>query len=245
MNRSIRRLVCALGACLVGVFAASARAGTFTDNFTPAPSPLWNNYFGNWTASSGEYFAQDADNNPLATSQLPFAVGDFSMTVTANNLTDGGIWIHGDGTNQNGILLVLGGNGYGQGVRGGNAGDSIYWATVTNGTGSSSTFDEVDGEFVPGDTYTITVTGAGDVYSAYVNGGSTPVTQFVTSSFATGQIGLYDDQPNLNSGGSGPSMTFSNFSLTASSVPEPTSIALLGVATTALLARSRSRASRF
>ena len=209
--------------------AIPTHAGTFSDDFTPAPSPLWNNYAGNWTAVDGQYYAQSANNNPLTSTQLPFVMGDFTATVTVDNLTDGGIWIDADGTNQNGILLVLGGNNYGQGGRGGDAGTSIYWTTLTNGGGSSSIFGEATNVFTPGDNYTITVTGVGDIYSAYINGASTPTTTFTTSSFATGQIGLYDDQPNTGAGGSGPPMTFSNFSVTASSVPEPSTL-ILGIA---------------
>ena len=48
----------------------------------------------------------------------------------------------------------------------------------------------------------------------------------MTGSFATGQIGLYDDQPNTGAGGFGPPMTFSNFSVMASNVPEPSTFML-------------------
>ena len=53
------------------------------------------------------------------------------------------------------LLLVLEGNGYGNGVRGGNAGSSIYWADSSN---PGATLNKVTGVFTPGNTYTITVT---------------------------------------------------------------------------------------
>ena len=160
-ERTAMLVIAAVGLCL-----GTTRAVTFSDGFVPAPSSLWNNYAGNWTAVDGQYYAQNANNNPLTSTQLPFVMGDFTATVTVDNLTDGGIWIHADGTNQNGILLVLGGNNYGQGGRGGDAGSSIYWTTLTNGGGSSGIFGEATNVFTPGDNYTITVTGVGDIYSA-------------------------------------------------------------------------------
>lgn len=200
------------------LLSGTAATTTFTDAFTPAPSAQWNDYAGNWTASNGAYYAQTANNNPLTATDLPFNVDNFSLTVTANNLTDGGIWIHSDGTNSNGILLVLGGGGYGQGIRSAPAGTSLYWHTVTDGTVSTQT-NEVDGVFTTGDNYTITVTGTGDTYSAYVDGSTTPATTFTTSAFPSGQVGLYDDQPNVAAGGSGSPLTFSDFSLTYAGAP--------------------------
>jgi len=84
---------------------------TFTDNFSP-PSSLWSNSIGNWTAVDGKYFAQAPSNNPETYSGLPFVFtnSNFSLTVTINNLRDEGIWLDTDGSRDNGILLVLGGN---------------------------------------------------------------------------------------------------------------------------------------
>ena len=88
-------------------------AFTFTDNFSP-PSTLWSNSTGNWTSSGGTYYAQSPSNNPDTYSGLPFVFNNnFLLTVTVNGLSDGGIWLDTDGSINNGVLLVLGGNGFG------------------------------------------------------------------------------------------------------------------------------------
>jgi len=205
-------------AAIFAFFSVSLHAQLFTDNFCNGASPLWNNYSGSWTTSGCTYFATIPNNSPSATTEVPFELTDYTVTVTVNSLADGGIWNRSDGTNQNGILLVLGGNGYGQGNRGGNAGKSIYWHIVQNGVASVPQ-SEVDGVFTPGQTYTITVRVSGNTYSAYINGSSTPVTTLVNSTFASGRVGLYDDQPNTTTGtGSGDPTTFSNLILNAASL---------------------------
>jgi hypothetical protein len=143
-------------------------AATFWDNFSP-PSPLWSNSVGNWTASSGQYFAQNPNNSPLTYSGLPydFTNSNLSVTVTVNALGDGGIWLDTDGTNQNGILLVLGGNGYGQGSRGATAGNEAYWHVVQNGSVNGGNEVVGSGVFTPGGTYTVTVLVNGDTYEAF------------------------------------------------------------------------------
>ena len=226
---------------LVFCFArvSAATPVSFTDTFTPAASAQWNNYTGNWTATGGQYAAQVPNNNPLAVSQLPYDVTDASVTVTVNNLGDGGILLHSDGTNQNGVLLVLGGAGYGQGQRGGAAGNAIYWSTITSGNATGNN-NEVNGVFTPGQTYTLTATVVGNTYSAYINGSNTPITTFTTSAFPHGTVGLYDDQPNTTTGsGSGPAQTFSNFSLTGTLVPEPATLSLAALSSLALFHRRK------
>lgn len=210
-----------LGAIISAVFLASglsSKAATvsFTDNFTPSASPLWNNYAGNWATSNGQYYAQQPNNSPSTFTGLPYELTNYTLTVTINNLGDAGIWLRGNGSNQivgsspaNGILLIIGGGGYGQGTRGGAAGTSLYWVTPEGGS-----VNQVQGVFTPGGTYTITVTVNGNVYSVYINGSSTPATTLVNSDFTYGQVGLYDDQPNtITASGSGPPTTFSGFSL--------------------------------
>ncbi|MDQ2842493.1 MAG: hypothetical protein M3Y72_15890 [Acidobacteriota bacterium] len=245
-----------LALVLVGAAALPASAATvsFSDNFTPSPSPLWNNYAGNWTDTSGQYYAQAPNNNPSTYSGLPYQVTDYTLTVTLNNLGDARIWVRGNGTDQlsgsstdaNGIALILGGNGYGQGNRVGNADTSVYW--VAPGMGSA--VNELKGVFTPGDAYTIRVTAVGDTFSAYVNNSSTPVTTLVDSSFAYGKVGLYDDQPNgLTRSGFGPPTTFSNFSLQGTvysiATPEPASLllAIAGVARATLISRRKAHRS--
>jgi MYXO-CTERM domain-containing protein len=226
-------------ATLAAAAAASAHAATFTDSLTPA-SPLWNNFAGGWTSTASGYAATTPNNNPFAETALPFQVGDLSLSVNVTNLTDGGIFLHSDGTNQNGVLLILGGEGFGNGTRGGSAGNSIYWHIVQNGS-ASGPMNEFTGVFTPGNNYSIQVTVTGNVYAAFINGSLTPATTLTTALFPTGQVGLYDNQPNVTTAsGSGAPMDFTNFSLTAANAPEPASLGLLGLG--ALLLHRRRRA---
>jgi hypothetical protein len=235
-GRAIRSYVVGALAAAV-IYARPAHAFTFTDNFNPSASSDWSNSTGNWTASSGDYYAQEPNNGPLANSFLTFDLSNasFVLTTTVNALGDGGIWLDSDGTGQNGILLVLGGGGYGNGARGGPAGTEAYWHIVTGGSFSSPQ-DEVDGVFTPGDTYTISVVVDGDSYAAYsdpdgnFDGGSVLLTTLTDSTFSSGEVGLYDNQPNTTTGsGSGAPTTFSDFSVQGQLVPEPSSMLLIAV----------------
>jgi hypothetical protein len=147
--------------------------------------------------------------------------------VTVNAVGDGGIWLDSDGTNQNGILLVLGGDGYRQGSRGGDAGNSAYWHVVTGGVPGPE-LDMTSGVFTPGGTYTVTVFVNGDTYEAFkdpdgifdVN--SVLLTTLVDNTFSSGYVGLYDDQPNILTGsGYGSPTTFSNFTVDGSLATTP------------------------
>ena len=119
--------------------------------------------------------------------------------MTVNGLSDGGIWLDSNGTENNGVLLVLGGNGYGLGARGGGAGNSVYWTLGTNiGEFDSPFYNEVQNVFTPGGTYTITVLVNGDTYEAFkdpdgvFDANSVLLTTLVNSTFSSGHVGLYD-----------------------------------------------------
>jgi len=226
-------------ALLVWVKPAWAGSVTFTDNFSP-PSALWSNSTGNWTATSGDYFAQIPNNNPAAVTILPFDLTSYTLQATVNGSGDGGILARTNATDTQYVLLVLGGEGYGQGVRGGNAGNSIYWADSNN---PSATLNLVTGVFTPGNTYTIKVTAVGDTYSAFINGVlTTTITDTVGGS--DGGVGLYDDQPNTTTGsGFGTPTTFSNFSLQGTTVPEPSTIGLLATGFVLWMVYHRGRVS--
>lgn len=237
-----RWMMLGLAAFVLASVPAAARAASlsFSDDFTPVASPLWSDSSGNWTASNGDYYAQVPNNNPMADTSLPFDfTNNLQLTVTVNALGDAGIsFDSGD------VLLVLGGEGYGQGSRGGAAGNSAYWATPGN-----SVQDLVTGVFTPGNTYTITVTINGDTYTAYndpngaFDASSTVLTTLTSSAFTHGQVDLYDDQPNTTTGsGFGPPTSFSNFNVSGTlttTTPEPSSCILLGVALVLLAVAQR------
>jgi hypothetical protein len=154
----LRVLTIAVAGLLFVACSTGAMALTFTDNFSPASS-LWSNSTGNWTSSGGTYYAQAPSNGPDTYSGLPFVFtnsNNFLVTVTVNGLSDGGIWLDTDGSINNAILLVLGGNGYGFGSGSSGAGNSIYWHIDQNGA-QSAPMAEVQGVFTPGRTYTVSV----------------------------------------------------------------------------------------
>jgi hypothetical protein len=211
------------------IIIGTASGGTsFSDTFSP-PSSQWRNSIGNWTASGGDYFAQSPNNNPPTYTALPYDLSNtnLSLTVTVNALADGGIWLDTDGTNKNGVPLVLGGGSYGEGQRGGAAGNSAYWDVATNGS-FSNPLDEVSGVFTPGNTYTITVIVNGNTYTAYndpdghFDQNSTVLTTLVDNTYSHGEVGLYDNQPGP--GGSGTPTSFSNFSVSNSGVAPLTNL---------------------
>jgi hypothetical protein len=203
---------------------------TFTDSFSPA-STLWSDSIGNWTSVGGNYYALAPSNGPLTYSGLPFNFlnsDTFSITVTINSLRDEGIWLDTDGTNQNGILLVLGGNAQ--------QGNWAYWHVVQNG-GLSAPLDVNTSAFVPDLTYTVTVVVNGNTYQAYndpdgvFDSNSVLLTTLVDNTYTHGQVGLYDFYP---------ATSFSNFSV--SNVNQaPTAVALANA--TASIAENTSTAS--
>jgi hypothetical protein len=172
----------------------SVRADTiFTDNFNSGASPLWGNQSGNWSAAGGVYNAQAPNNNPSTYSSLPFNLTDFTVNVDVNQVSDGGIRLHSDAPGLNGIVLVTGGNDWGRGGIGPSAGTSLYSHVITNGVVSPK-LDEAFNVFTPGQNYHLTVDVVGNTYEAFVNG--VLETTLVDNTFASGEVGLYDDSPH-------------------------------------------------
>ncbi len=181
----------------------------FYDNFDSGASSLWGNEVGSWSASGGAYGATSPSSDPLATSTLPFDLTDFSLDVDVNQVGDGGIWLRSSSNGQNGVLLVIGGGGWGAGETAYPAGTSLYFLTVQDGEMSGPS-GEIDGVFSdPGvqDTH-IHVDVSGDVYTVYAEGQTTSMT---TDLFSDGRVGLYDNSS---------AQTFDNFQLTSSTLQE-------------------------
>ena len=198
---------------------AVASTVTFTNDFSP-PSALWSNSSGNWTASGGKYFAQAPSNNPDTYTGLPFDFtnSNFSLTVTINSLRDEGIWLDSDGTINNAVLLVLGGNAQ--------QGNWAYWHLDQNGV-QSSPLNVNRNAFTPDLTYTVTVLVNGSTYQAFndpdghFDANSALLTTLVDSTFSHGMAGLYQF--------SGGATSFSNFSVTGevTGIPELSTCAMM------------------
>lgn len=193
-------------AALFGFVGVGHAQVIFSDNFTSGSAAAWGNEVGNWTATGGVYFPTSPNNSPPTYTSVPFSLTDFSVTVTINQLSDGGIWLR-SADNGNGILLVTGGNG--------RTGTGLYWHEIQNG-GVGPARNEVSGLFVNGvSNATIRVDVVGSTFSAYVNGAVTPATVLTSTLFSSGKVGLYGFS----------AQTFDNFSIVA--VPEPGTAALL------------------
>ena len=193
-----------LGILLTTVAAPSANAiPLFFDDFTTGPSASWGNESGNWTALAGVYYAQNPSNFPNARSLVAgLALTDFSVDVDVNSGADGGIWLRAANTSTSvgatGVLLVW-------------AHGNIYWHVVTSGGyGSSLSL----ASFAAGN-FSLHVDVQGNVFSAFVNGSATPITTLTSSTFTSGQAGLYDNNAN---------QTFDNFQISA--VPLPAALPL-------------------
>ena len=197
-----RNILVVTGLLMLGTAAGDAATLTYTDNFSPA-SPLWSNSIGDWTSGGGQYNAQAPSNSPETYSGLPFdfANSNFSLTVTVNGLKDGSIWLNTDGTRDNGILFVAGGNGQ--------TGNQAYWHIFQNG-GRSNQLAINFNAFTPDLTYTLTILISGNTYRAYrdpngiFDASSVLLTTLVDNTYSHGRVGLYDFFPTT---------TFSNFSV--------------------------------
>jgi hypothetical protein len=202
-TRGLKRPSLFLAAFLTALSVAGQTI-IFSDNFNSGPSPLWNNLRGDWVGSNGVYFAELPSNSPLTYSAVPFTLTDCSVDLDINGVGDGGIWLRSDAAGENGILLVTGGNSYGAGVRGGDAGTSLYWHRVLNNQYSGPLNEAYNVFTNPGvENVHLTVRVSGDVYSAFVNGSTNAATSLTDSTYPSGRVGLYDFS----------SQTFDNFTI--------------------------------
>ncbi|HUB25105.1 MAG TPA: LamG-like jellyroll fold domain-containing protein [Tepidisphaeraceae bacterium] len=200
---------------------ANADNVIFQDSFDGPPSTQWSNSVGDWTTSNGCYFATQPRGRPATYTGLPFDLTDFTVDVDIKNVGDGGLWLRSDGSDQNGVLLVTGGLGYGDGQRGNGAGGALYWHVYQNGR-HADPISVANGVFVPDTNCHIHVVVRGDHYAAFINGATTPASEFVDDTYSHGQVGLYDNQPSIG-GGSGERQMFANFTLSRLTPADTTS----------------------
>jgi hypothetical protein len=180
----------------------------FTDNFDTGASSLWSNLRGAWFSANGVYDASQPQNVPPTFTGLPFILQNFAVDVDINQVADGGIWLRCDASGTNGVLLVTGGNGWGSGNRGGNAGRSLYWHVITPANWSSppilnEAFNVIANPGV--DNVHLRVEVVGNLYSVFVNGSTNATTSLLetNNTYSSGHVGLYDFS----------SQTFDNFVL--------------------------------
>lgn len=188
----------------------------FFDDFDAGESALWDGSNGAWDAAGGVYNAALPNHAPVTQALLPFEFDGASLQidVDVNSLADGGIWMNTDGTNQNGMLLVLGGLGYGP-TGGASGGHALYWHPIVNG--GFGLLGQVDNVFTTLEDYHITVKVTGSLYEAYVDGDL--ISSINYAGFSGGRVGLYDEWST---------MTFDNFRVQgATVVPEPAAWALM------------------
>ena len=168
----------------------------FTDNFDSGASPMWSNLRGNWFAASGVYQAANPQNNPPTFTGLPFVLQNFAIDVDINQVADGGFWLRCDPTGTNGVVLVTGGNGWGAGNRGGNAGRSLYWHVITAANyNNPPKLNEVVGVFNPSvDNVHLRVEVVSNTYSVFLNGSTNATTTLIETNniYSMGHVGLYD-----------------------------------------------------
>jgi hypothetical protein len=178
--------------------SASALAQVIlTDTFDSGVSPAWSNLRGNWVVNGGVYYATQPNNIPPTYSGLPLVLQNFAIDVDINQVADGGIWLRCDDSGTNGVLLVTGGNGWGSGIRGGNAGRSLYWHVITHANyNNPPKLNEAFNVFAnPGvDNVHLRIEVIGNLYSVFLNGSTNATTSLLETdnSFSSGHVGLYD-----------------------------------------------------
>ena len=194
-------LIVLTGAVLL-VAAPLRAAPLFCDAFKTKTDPAWGNQDGAWTIAKHKYWATAPNNAPLTYTDLVAyqSLTNFTVTVTVNDVYDGGVWLRSTWNGAaNGILLVVGG-GYSNYT-------GLYWHVVTNGqVGPPQNLVTLPN--FEGSTAKLKIVAKGQVYSVYVNGAKTAATTLTDSTYSSGSVGLYDYSV-------APQETFSKFCLAA------------------------------
>ena len=210
-----------------------SQAAFFVDTFDGGASPLWGNEVGAWEALDGEYQTTQPTGTTGATpyTSLPFDLTDFIVEVDIRDIGDGGIWLRSQ-DNQNGVVLITGGNGWWHNSTNPQAGRDLYWHVIVNGD-PPGFLSRAANVFEPGVTdATIRIEVSGDTYTAYVDG--VLKSTLVNSTYSNGKIALYDAW--------NPGQAYERFSVEV--VPEPSTLALAAFGFAALAAWGWRRRKR-
>lgn len=204
----------------------------FQDSFDSGASPLWGNEVGAWQALNGEYqTTQPTGAPPTPYTSLPFDLTNFTVEVAIRDIGDGGVWLRSQ-DNQNGVLLVTGGDGWWDNGASPQKGRDLYWHVLVNGLGTPPGYlSRTANVFDPGVTdATIRIEVVGNTYSAFVDG--VLKSTLVDGTYTHGKIALYDAW--------NPGQAFQSVVV----VPEPSASTLIlvgGICSAVMIARRGAR----
>lgn len=159
----------------------------FYDDFREGAAQDWGNEFGDWVASGGVYFATAPSTSPPGYTSVTChpELTDFTVEFDINGANDGGVFLRShrcENGEVEGVLFLVGGwEGTYQGV---------YWH-IWDCSGHGSIHNSVEIPGIQGSNVHVLVTVQDSVYSAFIDGGSEPVSTLVTSRYSSGSVALY------------------------------------------------------
>jgi hypothetical protein len=171
------------------VFSVSVWAQTlFYDDFEDGADPAWGNEFGDWVAIDGVYTATIQTNDPptySSVTSLP-ELTDFVVEVDIIGVRDGGIFLRSHRCENglvDGVILVVGGwlGGY----------NGCYWH-ISDCNGYSAPLNQVDITGLQGSDVHIRIEVVGDIYRAYLDEETEPITTLETDACPSGRVALYE-----------------------------------------------------
>jgi hypothetical protein len=167
------------------------------------------------------YRAQNPNNFPNThsfVSTLP-SLTDFSVSVDINSARDGGIWLRAgpdaSSVGVTGVLLIF--------LNDALHPNALFWHEVKVPNGPPNDYGPELNTVtnLPLGNFSLRIDVQGNLYSAYLNGSSTPATTFVSDLFASGYTGVYDHDV-FNNG----AQSFDNFLITTLPLETPLPAAL-------------------
>lgn len=158
------RLTNAVGFIDTATVAVSVVPSPFCDTFEPNASSLWRAESGVWTTSGSAYTC----SAPNSYSSLPFDLRNYSAQLEISPADIGGAWVRRPPSPAGPGLLLY------------NSGGSLTWYTFNNGN-YSLPINPAHNVYTVGAPFTLRIVVEGPTSRAFVNNGSTPVTQITSS----------------------------------------------------------------